>query len=48
MELKSLFCPNCGASLEVEDGLDTFFANTADIKSFFKTKAKLLTMLKFV
>lgn len=25
MELKSLFCPNCGASLEVEDGLDTFF-----------------------
>lgn len=25
MELKSLDCPNCGASLDVEDGLDTFF-----------------------
>lgn len=25
MELKSLFCPNCGEKLEIEDGLDTFF-----------------------
>ena len=25
MELKALKCPNCGAKLEVEDGLDTFF-----------------------
>jgi DNA-directed RNA polymerase subunit RPC12/RpoP len=23
--LKSLSCPNCGASLEIEDGIDTFF-----------------------
>ncbi len=27
MKLKSLFCPNCGASLEVEGGLITFFVN---------------------
>ena len=25
MDLKSLICPNCGGSLEIEDGLDTFF-----------------------
>lgn len=25
MELKSLHCPNCNATLDVEDGLDTFF-----------------------
>ncbi len=25
MELKSFNCPNCGGSLEIEDGLDTFF-----------------------
>lgn len=25
MELKSLICPSCGGSLEIEDGLDTFF-----------------------
>ena len=25
MNLKSLHCPNCGASIEDEDGLDTFF-----------------------
>lgn len=25
MELKSLFCPNCGASLTIEDGLDKYF-----------------------
>lgn len=25
MELKSLNCPGCGGSLEIEDGLDTFF-----------------------
>ena len=32
MELKSLFCPNCGASLEVEDGLDTFFCKYCGYK----------------
>lgn len=32
MELKSLFCPNCGASLEVEDGLDTFFCRYCGYK----------------
>lgn len=25
MKLKTLRCPNCGATLEIEDGLDTFF-----------------------
>lgn len=25
MELKSLHCPNCGATLDIEGGLDTFF-----------------------
>lgn len=25
MELKTLCCPDCGATLEIEDGLDTFF-----------------------
>ena len=32
MELKSLFCPNCGASLEVEDGIDTFFCKYCGYK----------------
>ncbi len=25
MELKTLKCPNCGADLEIEDGIDTFY-----------------------
>ena len=25
MELKTLICPKCGGTLEIEDGLDTFF-----------------------
>lgn len=25
MELKTLNCPQCGASIEAEDGIDTFF-----------------------
>lgn len=39
MELKSLFCPNCGASLEVEDGIDTFFANIVGIKFCLMVRA---------
>ena len=25
MELKSLYCPNCGAAVKLVDGLDTFY-----------------------
>lgn len=32
MELKSLYCPNCGASLDAEDGLDTFFCKFCGYK----------------
>ena len=32
MELKVLSCPNCNASLEVEDGLDTFFCKYCGCK----------------
>lgn len=40
MELKSLFCPNCGASLEVEDGLDTFFCKYCGYKIILQDQSK--------
>lgn len=40
MELKSLFCPNCGASLEVEDGLDTFFCKYCRYKILLQSQSK--------
>lgn len=40
MELKSLFCPNCGASLEVEDGLDTFFCKYCGYKIILQGQSK--------
>lgn len=40
MELKSLFCPNCGASLEVEDGLDTFFCKYCGYKTLLQGQSK--------
>lgn len=32
MELKTLSCPNCGANLEIEDGIDTFFCKYCGYK----------------
>ena len=40
MELKSLFCPNCGASLKVEDGLDTFFCKYCGYKILLQGQSK--------
>ena len=40
MELKSLFCPNCGASLDVEDGLDTFFCKYCGYKILLQGQSK--------
>ena len=40
MELKSLFCPNCGASLEVEDGIDTFFCKYCGYKILLQGQSK--------
>lgn len=40
MELKSLFCPNCGAGLEVEDGLDTFFCKYCGSKILLEGQSK--------
>lgn len=40
MELKSLFCPNCGASLEIEDGLDTFFCKYCGYKILLQGQSK--------
>ena len=40
MELKSLFCPNCGASLEIEDGLDTFFCIHCGYKILLEGQSK--------
>lgn len=40
MELKSLFCPNCGANLEVEDGLDTFFCKYCGYKILLQGQSK--------
>lgn len=32
MKLQSLKCPNCGAALEIEDGIDTFFCKYCGYK----------------
>lgn len=40
MEHKSLFCPNCGTSLEVEDGLDTFFCKYCGYKILLQGQSK--------
>lgn len=40
MELKSLYCPNCGASLEIEDGLDTFFCKYCGHKILLQGQSK--------
>ena len=40
MELESLSCPNCGASLEVEDGLDTFFCKYCGCKILLQGQSK--------
>lgn len=40
MELKSLHCPNCGATLDVEDGLDTFFCKYCGHKILLEGQSK--------
>lgn len=40
MELKSLFCTYCGASLEAEDGLDTFFCKYCGYKILLQGQSK--------
>ena len=40
MELKSLFCPNFGARLEVEEGLDTFFCKYCGYKILIRGQSK--------
>ena len=40
MELKSLYCPNCGASLDIEDGLDTFFCKYCGYKIRLEGQSK--------
>lgn len=40
MKLKALFCPNCGASLEVEDGLDTFFCKYCGYRILLEGQSK--------
>ena len=40
MELKSLHCPNCGAPLEIEDGLDTFFCKYCGNKILLEGQTK--------
>lgn len=40
MKLKSLVCPNCGASLEIEDGLDTFFCKYCGYKILLQGQSK--------
>lgn len=40
MELKSLHCPNCGAILDVEDGLDTFFCKYCGHKILLEGQSK--------
>ena len=40
MDLKSLHCPNCGADLEVEDGLDTFFCKYCGHKILLEGQSK--------
>lgn len=40
MNLKSLFCPNCGASLEIEDGIDTFFCKYCGYKILLEGQSK--------
>ena len=40
MELKLLFCPNCGASLDVEDGIDTFFCKYCGYKIMLQGQSK--------
>lgn len=50
MELQSLYCPRCGANLEIEDGLDTFFCKYCGNKivlagqsdAAYRAKSKLL------
>lgn len=39
-ELKSLFCPSCSASLEVEDGLDTFFCKYCGHRILLQDQSK--------
>lgn len=36
MEYKVLQCPNCGATLSIEDGLDTFFCQYCGTKVMFE------------
>ncbi len=40
MELKILTCPNCGAILDVEDGLDTFFCKYCGHKILLENQSK--------
>ncbi|MBQ6832735.1 MAG: hypothetical protein IJO28_08920 [Oscillospiraceae bacterium] len=40
MELKSLQCPNCGATLDIEDGLDTFFCKYCGYKILLEGQSK--------
>jgi len=52
MKLSAIKCPNCGSSLEIEDGIDTFFCKYCGEKimmedmsaSAYKAKTKLKKM----
>lgn len=52
MNTKALSCPNCGAALEVEDGLDTFFCKYCGYKiilegqsdAAYRAKTKIKSM----
>ena len=40
MELKSLNCPNCGATIDIDVGLDTFFCKYCGQKIFLEGQSK--------
>ena len=40
MNLKVLHCPNCGASIEIEDGIDTFFCKYCGYRIILEGQSK--------
>lgn len=46
MELRTLKCPNCGGSLEIEDGIDTFFCKFCGQKILLEGQSKELINAK--